>query len=116
MCGFVLPILCILKTRSSGYEAGRQGKEDLGPVRLSSSKHTPVTGVLQFPEEQCWAQVSLPSMGVTCGGGVEDGAFEEQESGFPIACMYLWGQRARTDKDYGVSREAGDWFSSRGMS
>ena len=53
---------------------------------------------------------------MTCGGGVEDGAFEEQESGFPIACMYLWEQRARTDKDYGVSREAGDWFSSRRMS
>ena len=45
---------------------------------------------------------------MTCGGGVEDGAFEEQESGFPIACMYLWEQRAKTDKDYGVSREAGD--------
>ena len=88
-CGFEPPILSILKIRSSRCEAGRQGKENLGPAPLSSLKHTPVAGVLQFPEEQCWAQIPLPSMGLARGGGVEDGAFEQQESCFPTTCMYL---------------------------
>lgn len=90
------------------------GEGESGPCSLSLSKHILVAGALPFPEEQCWARISLPTMGRTRGGGVEGGALSSNKaSSLQWAWMDLWGQRART-KAAGL-RQAGDWVSSGGI-
>lgn len=72
------------------------GEGESGPCSLSSSKHILVAGALPFPEEQCWARISLPTMGRTAVGWRVGRSSSNRASSLQWAWMDLWGQRART--------------------
>lgn len=115
MCGFLPPILCILKIRSSGYEAeaGEGGSGSCSPVIFKAH-------VSDWCAAVSWRAVLSPGLPSLHGSDVW-----RWGGGWGIRVARKWlsysvhvsvGAEIKDRQRLRVSREAGHWVSSRGMS